>query len=100
MGKQGRFRIPGYQLLPFETIVAAKAGDPDALMAVLKHFRGYINTRATREFYDENGLAYSGIDPELKQRLEINIVPHCLEKCNKNFVNRKDNETGVVPFAT
>ena len=43
MGKQGRSRIPESQLLPFETIMAAKAGDPDALSAVLKHFRGYIN---------------------------------------------------------
>lgn len=80
MGKQGRSRIPENQLLPFETIVAAKAGDPDALLAVLKHFRGYINTRATREFYDENGLAYSGIDSELKQRLEIKMITRIMQK--------------------
>lgn len=80
MGKQGRSRIPEHQLLPFETIVAAKAGDPDALLAVLKHFRGYINARATRGFYDENGLAYSGIDPELKQRLEIKVVTRIMQK--------------------
>lgn len=80
MGKQGRSRIPEKQLLPFETIVAAKAGDPDALSAVLKHFRGYINARATREFYDENGSAYSGIDPELRQRLEIKLVTRIIQK--------------------
>ena len=80
MGKQGRSRIPESQLLPFETIVAAKAGDPEALSAVLKHFKGYIYARAAREFYDANGLAYSGIDPELKQRLEIKLVTRIIQK--------------------
>ena len=80
MGKQGCSRIPENQLLPFKTIVAAKAGDPDALSAVLNHFRGYINIRATRKFYDENGLAYSGIDPELRQRLEIKVITRIMQK--------------------
>ena len=69
-----------FRSLPFETIVAAKAGDPDALSAVLKHFRGYINVKATRDFYDENGLAYSGVDPELKQRLEIKVITRIMQK--------------------
>lgn len=80
MEKQGCSRISESQLIPFETIVAAKAGDPEALYAVLKHFRGYINTRATREYYDESGSAYYGIDPELKQRLEIKVITRIMQK--------------------
>lgn len=80
MGKQGRSQIPEKQLLPFETIVAAKAGDSDALAAVLNHFRGYINTKATRKFYDGNGLSYDGIDSELRQRLEIKLVTRIIQK--------------------
>ena len=57
-----------------------RSGDPDALSAVLKHFRGYINVKATRDFYDENGLAYSGVDPELKQRLEIKVITRIMQK--------------------
>lgn len=80
MGKQGRSQISEKQLLPFETIVAAKAGDSDALAAVLNHFRGYINTKATRKFYDGNGLSYDGIDSELRQRLEIKLVTRIIQK--------------------
>ncbi len=30
------------QLLPYETIVKASEGDPDAVAAVLSHYAGYI----------------------------------------------------------
>lgn len=61
-------------LLPYDTIVAASAGDSDALAEVLKHFDGLIATLATRTFYDTNGLSYRCVDHDLKERLRLKLV--------------------------
>lgn len=34
------------QLLPYETIVKASEGDPEAVAAVLSHYAGYIRAHA------------------------------------------------------
>ena len=41
------------KLLPYETIVKAHEGDPDAVNAVLSHYAGYI-----RYFSKVNGQEY------------------------------------------
>ena len=40
------------KLLPYETIVKASEGDPEAVAAVLSHYAGYIRT------YSENRRSY------------------------------------------
>ena len=37
------------QLLPYETIVKASEGDPEAVAAVLSHYAGYPITATRRE---------------------------------------------------
>lgn len=34
------------QLLPYETIIKASEGDPDAVAAVLSHYAGYIRSHS------------------------------------------------------
>ena len=43
------------QLLPYETIVKASEGDPEAVAAVLSHYAGYIRSCAKM---DRNRLTW------------------------------------------
>lgn len=69
------------KLLPYETIAAACAGDPDALADVLKHFDGFISLLATRQFRDAHQTTYSAVDHELKERLQLKLIASIV----KNF---------------
>ena len=52
------------KLLPYETIVKAHEGDPDAVNAVLSHYAGYI-----RHFSKMNGQVNAEVEDYVKQRL-------------------------------
>lgn len=72
--------FPEKVLLPYEDICAAVKGDPEALMAVLRHFAHYISAKSARTFYDENGRPYQDIDQELKQRIESKLIIQIVQK--------------------
>ena len=52
------------RLLPYETIVKAHEGDPDAIDTVLSHYAGYI-----RNFSKVNGQVNAEVEDYVKQRL-------------------------------
>ena len=52
------------KLLPYETIVKANEGDPEAMNAVLLHYAGYI-----RHFSKMNGQVNAEVEDYVKQRL-------------------------------
>ena len=52
------------RLLPYETIVTAHEGDPDAVDTVRSHYAGYI-----RYFSRINGQVNSEVEDYVKQRL-------------------------------
>ena len=52
------------KLLPYETIVKAHEGDPDAIDTVLSHYAGYI-----RYFSKINGQGNAEVEDYVKQRL-------------------------------
>ena len=52
------------KLLPYETIVKAHEGNPDAIDIVLSHYAGYI-----RYFSKINGQVNSEVEDYVKQRL-------------------------------
>ena len=52
------------KLLPYETIVKAHEGDPDAIDTVLSHYAGYI-----RYFSKVHGQVNTEVDDYVKQRL-------------------------------
>lgn len=62
------------QLLPYATIVAATAGDPDALIAVRDHYRPYIKHLARRPFFDEYGSCYVFSDDTMARQLESKLI--------------------------
>lgn len=52
------------RLLPYETIVKAHEGDPEAVDAVLSHYAGYI-----RYFSKMNGQVNTEVEDYVKERL-------------------------------
>ena len=52
------------RLLPYETILNAREGDPEAANAVLLHYAGYI-----RYFSKVNGQVNAEVEDYVKQRL-------------------------------
>lgn len=56
--------IPVSRLLPYETIVKAHEGDPDAVNAVLSHYAGYI-----RYFSKVNGQVNAEVEEYVEQQL-------------------------------
>ena len=52
------------RLLPYETILKAREGDPEAVNAVLLHYVGYI-----RYFSKVNGQVNAEVEDYVKQRL-------------------------------
>lgn len=68
------------RMLPFSIIDSATQGDVDAISAVLKHFKGYIATLATRILYDEYGNPHKCLDTDLQCRLENKLVVAIVQK--------------------
>lgn len=52
------------RLLPYETILKAREGDPEAVNAALLHYAGYI-----RYFSKVNGQVNAEVEDYVKQRL-------------------------------
>ena len=63
------------------TIAAASTGDPDAMAEVLRHFDGFISKLATRTFRDANNVSFSGVDQEMKERMQLKLIASII----KNF---------------
>ena len=51
-----------HERVPFEVIVSATEGDPEAIATVMNFYDGYISKLCLRKLYDERGNAYFGVD--------------------------------------
>lgn len=60
--------------IDYETILACKAGDSDALNRVLAHYEGMINAAASRTVRDEYGQETTVIDQEVKQNIQQTLM--------------------------
>lgn len=67
------------QLLSYATIVAATAGDTEALLTVRDHYRPYIRYLARRPFFDEYGSCYVFSDDTMAKRLENKLIAGILK---------------------
>ena len=61
-------------LLPISVIQAAKAGDAEALNAVLHYYDGYMNTLCQKRSYTPDSQYQVVIDQYMKRRLEIKLI--------------------------
>ena len=62
------------EFVPYEVVVAAVAGKPDAMELVLRYYDGYIASIATRKKYDELGEVYFGIDHEMQDEIRLALI--------------------------
>lgn len=58
----------------YDTIIAAKNSDADAIRAVLNHFQGYIKSKSFRVFYDAKGRSYQTFDKDLQQYVASKLI--------------------------
>lgn len=61
-------------LIPCETILAAKAGDFEAMDIVLKHYAPLITKHSIRVFYDKFGNCCEVVDEDMRQRIEAELA--------------------------
>ncbi len=61
-------------LIPYETILAAKSGDAEAMEKILNHYAPYIIACSKRTMYDEYGNKYEVVDDEIRQRIEAKLM--------------------------
>lgn len=60
--------------IDYETILAAKSEDPDAMDAVLNFFDRYINYRSRREYVDEQGRNSMKVNQDVRDRIQRKII--------------------------
>ena len=73
-GTNGKYEGPEVALVPYPIILAATKGDPEAMKLVVQHFSGYIASLSMRKLYDERGNAYYGVDEDIRERLQANLM--------------------------
>lgn len=60
--------------IDYETILACKAGDSEALNRVLVHYDGMINAAASKTVKDEYGHETVVIDQDVKQNIQQTLM--------------------------
>lgn len=60
--------------ISYETIVAAKSGDAEAMKKILRHYERYVIVHSMRALYDEYGNHYEVIDQDIRQRIEAKLI--------------------------
>lgn len=61
-------------LLPYPIIIAANAGEAEAMHIVLQHYDPYIASLSMRKLRDEHGNTYWGMDEEMRGRLQSKLM--------------------------
>ena len=62
------------ELIPYHVILAAKAGDGEAMDTILRHYDPLITQYATRPARDEYGNVYEVVDGDMKARIAADLV--------------------------
>lgn len=68
------------KLIPYQTILAAKAGDSEAMTTIMRHYAHYIAYYSRRTFYDKYGNRYELVDEDIKQRIEAKLMYQIIYK--------------------
>lgn len=79
MSKSPNSNFKSQNPLPYAVIVAATAGEPEAINTVLNHYSGMMTSLSTRKLYDEHGNAYYGVDVDVYDRLYSRLLQAILD---------------------
>lgn len=69
-------------LIPYQIILAAKAGSLDAMTTILLHCAPYISTFLKCKIYDDYGNQHYLIDEDIRQRIEAKLMCQIILKFN------------------
>lgn len=78
-------------LVPYHIILAAKAGDSEAMDVILKHYEPFIVQLSTRSAIDEYGNTYDVVDRYMKERIESDLKYQII--CNFDSMKLPPGET-------
>ena len=67
-------------IISYTTILAAKAGDGEAMSKILRHYAPYIAGHAKRNFCDEYGNYCELVDEDIRQRIEAKLLYQIINK--------------------
>lgn len=58
----------------YETILAAKKGDPEAMQRIVQHYTPFIISRSKRTFYDEFDNVYQLVDKSMVDLITAKLM--------------------------
>lgn len=61
-------------IIRYETILAAKRGEAEAMSEILQRYEGYIISCSFRRFTDEHGVQHSYIDHDIKDKITAKLM--------------------------
>lgn len=67
-----------YPMVPFQVIVQATDGDPEAINQIKAHYRPYLSKRSLRLMQDEFGHTQMIVDETLRGRMETRLITKIL----------------------
>lgn len=67
-------------LIPYDTILAAKSGDGEAMSMILRHYAPYIASYSKHSYYDETGSRITIIDDYIRQSIEAQLMVQIIFK--------------------
>lgn len=79
------------RLISYQTIVAVKNGDGEAMSRILRHYDNYINYYSMREYIDKHGRHRLDINEEVRQQILSKLVVAVV--CNFNHTELPEGET-------
>lgn len=65
-----------HERLPFEVIVSASEGNPEAIATVMNFYDGYISKLCLRKLYDEQGNVYMVVGRRFKEQSADSLSGH------------------------
>ena len=60
--------------IAYQTILAAKHGDLDAIHEIFHHYEPYIVHFCSRPVYDKNNIPHTAIDEECREQIEAKYL--------------------------
>ena len=60
--------------LPFEVILSATEGDPEAIETIMSFYDGYISKLCLRKLYDEYGNVCMVVEKKKKNRVQTALL--------------------------
>lgn len=71
-------------LIPYHTILAAKAGDGEAMATILRHYAPYIIRFSKRSALNDSGNLVETVDEDIRQRIEAKLMYQIIYKFDPN----------------